>query len=167
MRTLRELEPPSTEEGFAAVEVIPFTRAPRPEPSRAGLFVAAAALLRPGWEAAIQTADRGVPCLIFDWRPDATVDVLAPALAQLRDAVADLRGAVTPLRDAVAVAPVEAALCPHGGGPPRCWCRPPLPGLPLAFAHAHDVDPSRSMLIGASSAHRTLAGALGAHYLEL
>jgi histidinol phosphatase-like enzyme len=61
--------------------------------------------------------------------------------------------------------PVEAALCPHGGGPPRCWCRPPLPGLPLAFARAHDIDLASSVLIGASPAHRTLAGALGARYI--
>ena len=26
--------------------------------------------------------------------------------------------------------PVDAAVCPHGGGPPVCCCRPPLPGLP-------------------------------------
>ena len=42
------------------------------------------------------------------------------------------------------------ALCPHPAGPPICWCRPPLPGLLLAFARAHGVDPSRSTLIGAA-----------------
>jgi D-glycero-D-manno-heptose 1,7-bisphosphate phosphatase len=59
---------------------------------------------------------------------------------------------------------VESALCPHAAGPPRCWCRPPLPGLLLAFARAHGVDPSRSTLLGASAAHRTLATTLGAVY---
>jgi histidinol phosphatase-like enzyme len=58
-------------------------------------------------------------------------------------------------------------MCPHGGGPPKCWCRPPLPGLPLAFARQHRVDPSRSMLIGTGPAHRTLATALGAGYVEV
>ena len=28
-----------------------------------------------------------------------------------------------------------------GGGPPVCWCRPPLPGLLLAFAFEHGLDP--------------------------
>jgi histidinol phosphatase-like enzyme len=59
---------------------------------------------------------------------------------------------------------VETALCPHPAGPPSCWCRPPLPGLPLAFARAHGVDPSRSILVGAGPAHRTLAATLGARY---
>jgi histidinol phosphatase-like enzyme len=63
--------------------------------------------------------------------------------------------------------PVESALCPHGAGPPSCWCRPPLPGLPLAFARAHQVDPARSILIGAGPAHRTLATALGARYVTV
>ena len=61
--------------------------------------------------------------------------------------------------------PVETALCPHGGGPPPCWCRPPLPGLVLAFAREHEVDPVASVLVGTSSAHRTLAGTLGAQFV--
>jgi histidinol phosphatase-like enzyme len=68
---------------------------------------------------------------------------------------------------AVVRGPVEAVLCPHGAGPPRCWCRPPLPGLPLAFAHHHNVDPARSTLIGTSTAHRTLAVTLGARHLSV
>jgi D-glycero-D-manno-heptose 1,7-bisphosphate phosphatase len=62
---------------------------------------------------------------------------------------------------------VEVALCPHPAGPPTCWCRPPLPGLLLAFARANRVDPARSTLIGASPAHRTLATTLGARYIHL
>ena len=42
-------------------------------------------------------------------------------------------------------------LCPHPAGPPTCWCRPPLPGLPLAFAREHGVDPARSVLIGSGA----------------
>jgi histidinol phosphatase-like enzyme len=56
-------------------------------------------------------------------------------------------------------------VCPHGGGPPACWCRPPLPGLPLTFARRAGVDPARSVLIGVSPAHRTLAAALGSTYV--
>jgi histidinol phosphatase-like enzyme len=62
--------------------------------------------------------------------------------------------------------PVESALCPHPAGPPTCWCRPPLPGLPLAFARAQGVDPSGSLLVGTGPAHRTLAATLGARYRE-
>jgi aryl-alcohol dehydrogenase-like predicted oxidoreductase len=141
MRALRELEPPSPDEGFAAVERVAFARAPRT--GRAGVFVAAAAL-----EGANRLEiDPAAPHLVFDWRPGGAagdLDTLAASVA----------------------GPVETAICPHGGGPPSCWCRPPLPGLALAFARAHDVDPARSTLIGTSTAYRTLATTLGARYVE-
>ena len=41
------------------------------------------------------------------------------------------------------------------------------PNLPLAFAHAHGLDPARSVLIGTGPAHRNLAAALGARYVGL
>jgi hypothetical protein len=100
-------------------------------------------LQRPGWE-----ADRDAPHLVFDWNPDGTPDELAAAAATL-------------------AAEVEVAVCAHPGGPPSCWCRPPLPGLPLAFARTHGIDLSRSVLVGTSPAHRTLATTLGARYLPV
>jgi aryl-alcohol dehydrogenase-like predicted oxidoreductase len=151
MRTLRELEPPSEDEGWADVEHMEFTRAPWLGRTHAGVFVAASALTRPGWDEAVREhAD--APHLLFDWIPDGTVDALDEAAADLARHVSGT---------------VERAVCPHGGGPPRCWCRPPLPGLALAFARAHDVDPSRSVLVGTSAAHRTLAATLGARLIDL
>jgi histidinol phosphatase-like enzyme len=79
-----------------------------------------------------------------------TADVLAGDVAQL---------------EARVTGPVEGAVCPHPGGPPTCWCRPPLPGLPLAFARRHGIDPARSIVVGTSPAHRTLANTLGARYV--
>jgi len=58
------------------------------------------------------------------------------------------------------------ALCRHGGGPPVCWCRPPLPGLLLALAHAHDLDLAVSELHGTSRAHRAWATAVGARFFD-
>ncbi len=150
MRTFRELEPPSTDEGFASVETIAFVRRPTASTDRSGVFVAAGALDRPGWERALAQGDRHGPHLLFDWRPDDTPGSLNPAIARVQRR-ADV--------------PVEGALCPHPGGAPTCWCRPPLPGLPLAFARAHDLDPARSTLIGTGPAHRNLAAALGARYV--
>jgi aryl-alcohol dehydrogenase-like predicted oxidoreductase len=58
------------------------------------------------------------------------------------------------------------ALCRHGGGPPVCWCRPPLPGLPLLLAHLHGLDPTASELHGTTATHRTLAAAIGARFVQ-
>ncbi|HEX7312070.1 MAG TPA: aldo/keto reductase [Gaiellaceae bacterium] len=150
MRSVRELEPPSIDEGFAEVEQVPFARMPASTRTRVGVFVAAAVLRGSGWPEALAQSDPAAPHLVFDWSPDGTLDALAPDVARLAADVA---------------APVESALCPHPPGPPSCWCRPPLPGLPLAFAREHDVDPARSILIGAGPAHRTLATTLGARYV--
>jgi aryl-alcohol dehydrogenase-like predicted oxidoreductase len=150
MRAVRELEPPSPDEGFAAVERREFVRASDGR-ARAGVFVAAAALEHPAWQRSLDAGDRTAPHLVFDWRPDGSAEELAPDVERL---AAEVSG------------PVESAVCPHAGGPPRCWCRPPLPGLPLAFARRHGIDPARSVLIGASTAHRTLANTLGARYVS-
>ena len=142
MRAARELEPPAEDEGFARVEQVPFARAPGG--GRPGAFVAAAAA-----PLAVETPD--APHLVFDWNPDGDATALDAAAGRLA---------------ALVSGPVEKALCPHPAGPPTCWCRPPLPGLPLAFARAHGVDPARSVVVGTGPAHRTLAATLGARYAQ-
>ena len=149
MRTVRELEPPSLDEGFAAVEEVDFVRAL--SGVGGGVLVAAAALDRPAWREAVAAADPAAPHLVFDWAPGGE-DAGAEAAARLRRAV---------------TGPVEHAACPHAGGPPRCWCRPPLPGLALAFCRACGLEPARSTVIGCAPAHRTLAAALGARHLDV
>jgi aryl-alcohol dehydrogenase-like predicted oxidoreductase len=148
MRTFRELEPPSGDEGFADVEQVSFVRKPRSVSVGTGVFVAAAALR----EQALERGERRAPHLVFDWVPDGTDETIAADVARLSAQVSG---------------PVEGAICPHGGGPPSCWCRPPLPGLLLAFARAHNVDPSRSTVVGTAAAHKTLATTLGAEYIPL
>jgi aryl-alcohol dehydrogenase-like predicted oxidoreductase len=152
MRTLRELEQPSLDEGFAAVERVPFVRDSSPRAGTAGVLVAAGALPQDGAAATLASVEPNAPHLVFDWRPDGTEDDIADLEAEVARHVSG---------------PVEGAVCPHGGGPPRCWCRPPLPGLALAFARRHGLDPGELRVIGASAAHRTLARALGARYLDL
>jgi aryl-alcohol dehydrogenase-like predicted oxidoreductase len=148
MRAVRELEPPSLDEELTKIEHMAFARASPPDRPRAGVFVAAAVLRAGTWE---PQGDHEAPHLVFDWRPDGAPEELAPLVATL---AAQVSG------------PVESALCPHPAGPPTCWCRPPLPGLLLVFARAHGVDPGRSVLVGTSTAHRTLATTLGARYVS-
>ena len=135
------------------METIAFMRRVAPSGRmRSGVFVAAAALDRDGWEQAIADGDPSAPHLLFHWCPGDAAAALEPGRARLEAAINGF---------------VDVALCPHPGGPPVCWCRPPLPGLPLAFARAHHVDPARSVLIGTGPAHRNLAGALGARYVAV
>jgi hypothetical protein len=151
MRALRELEPPSSDEGFIAVERVPFARASAGG-GRPGVFVGAAATARRGIAQALADAGPAAPHLLFDWTPDDGASALSSEAALIANAV---------------TGSIEVGVCPHPGGPPGCWCRPPLPGLALAFARAHSIDPACSVLIGCSPAHRTLASTLGARYVPL
>ena len=150
MRTLRELEPPSADEGFVAVERVEFARESG-DVGAGGVLVAAAALARRGVSDLLAGADPAAPHLLFDWRPGGSADGLDEQVRLLSRLVSG---------------PVEVGVCPHGGGPPSCWCRPPLPGLPLAFARRRRLDLSLGWVIGASPAHGTLARTLGARYVE-
>ena len=69
MRALRELEPPSIDEGFAAIERVPFARVPL-SGGRPGVFVGAAATKRSGIAQALADAEPAAPHLLFDWTPD-------------------------------------------------------------------------------------------------
>ena len=151
MRALRELEAPTRRRGIRRRRGRAVRSRAASRGLRAGVFIAAAASWQTD-ERALAVGDTGYPRLVFDWSADGIARGLEDLVARL---AAEVEG------------PVEGAFCPHGGGPPVCWCRPPLPGLPLAFARAHDVDPARSVVVGTGPAHRTLAAALGASYVAI
>ena len=117
--------------------------------------------------AAVVSLSAQIPPDAFTAEVLGTVDVTGDPAEALRRLVASSWRVVHRFSTLLAAAvsgPVETALCPHPAGPPTCWCRPPLPGLLLAFARAHGLDPARSLLIGSRPAHRTLATTLGAVY---
>ena len=153
MRALRELEPPSADEGFAARRAACRSCARRAATGRAGVFVAAAALRAPGWEDALERARSAAR---RTWSSTGA-----------RTASATRSPPPSPASRPRSPGRSRARCARTPAGPPICWCRPPLPGLPLAFARAHGVDPARSILIGTGPAHRTLAAALGARYVQV
>jgi hypothetical protein len=126
MRLCHQVEVPRSDEGFAALAVVPFVR----EPDEA---------LAPGRVIAIGgPREDGVATLAIGWRPGATI--------------ADENG--------------DEAICVHPGGPPTCWCRPPLPGLVVAWARRCGVDLAKVTVVGPAPTFRTLAAALGAIWIE-
>jgi aryl-alcohol dehydrogenase-like predicted oxidoreductase len=135
-RMLRNLEAPGIDEGFATLETAPFVRRPRPDRDRGAVFVALDAV-----GSYSMTGDG--PCLVFGWKPGATND----ELARMRELLAR-----------------EVQCCPHPGGPPRCWCRPPLPGLLVEFAERNRVDLTQSTIVGTKPLHAAMARALRASY---
>jgi hypothetical protein len=59
----------------------------------------------------------------------------------------------------------QALICPHRGGPPSCWCRPPLPGLLLEACHQAKLAPTKCTVIGTTETHQMLAATLGATFV--
>jgi len=149
---IRELEPPSLDEGFFDVERIPFVRE-YPEGGVAGTVVALAALgdgsVTDALIPLLRATPQASPSLVYAWEPNSG----AARLQTLRASI-----------DAAGVAagrPVDFAVCSHPGGRPICWCRPPLPAMVIAFAERHRIDLRISKLIGASATDRAMARALG------
>ena len=130
MRAQRELEPPSADEGFVESTQAPFERAPWT--GRGGVFVAASALT----EQAGSGRSRAQTRMPRTWSSTG-----APTEVPRRSGRAARLTGVS--RDRL-----KASSACIRGGPPICWCRPPLPGLPLAFARAQRIDPSRSVVVG-------------------
>lgn len=128
-RMVRDLEPPSADEGFSEIEVVPFARRTRHEGAAIAIAI----------ERLHDAPPPDRPCLLFGWNADR-----APAEAfAARYPAADI------------------AICNHPAGPPVCWCRPPLPGLFLAFAERRAIDPHKTVMYAGSSAHEQMARALG------
>ena len=150
----RSVEPPVVDEGFTAVEERPFVRRPSDGTARA-IMLDYDDLVAPGGGATLERYSRdGWLLFAHAWRPD---------VAAGKTTVAALRDEFERVRSDLGV-PIEIAFCPHEAGPPVCWCRKPLPGSFLEFALRHHVALDRSILVGHSSADRTLAERLGVPY---
>lgn len=154
-RARRSLEPPAADEGFCAIErVVPPELLPfGPIPA---VFVAAAVLdpPYPPHAAALRWLrahiEAGHVPFALAWDPQGA----GPSPEAWARTSAELGHAIPRLS------------CPHPAGAPICWCRPPLPGLAIAAAHAHGLDLSRSVLLGRTAADRSLAQAVGLAFTD-
>ncbi|MBX3229955.1 MAG: aldo/keto reductase [Labilithrix sp.] len=136
-RMERQLERPAEDEGFTSIETIAFARTHAG--ATGGVVI--------GLDDDVTRAPAEGPLLVLGWRPGADEAWCASTLERIRSAV--------PGRE------VELGVCTHADGPPSCWCRPPLPGLWLAFARRRGLDPRASTFVVSTASHRTMATELG------
>jgi histidinol phosphatase-like enzyme len=59
---------------------------------------------------------------------------------------------------------IEVEYCPHAAGPPRCWCRKPLPGLGVALIERHRLNPAACIYVGEGSQDPGFARRFGFDY---
>ncbi len=159
-RYRREFEPPALDEGFVAIEEV---TPPRLAGGRnAGLIVeldGVVWLARPSHPDKIELRSGVREALVAWplvgatlWRPGTTPEVVAAIGTRL----ADLLGRS-----------IDVRACPHPAGPPVCWCRKPMPGLAIALARDHDLDPQRTVVVGRGPADRGFAVRAGMTYASI
>ncbi|MEW5850207.1 MAG: aldo/keto reductase [Myxococcota bacterium] len=168
-------ERPSTDEGLASVEEVPFVRRwPEDFHGRAVLLEYDGILRRSRAGARTPISEDDVEIL-----PGAT-----EALTRWRDAGYALLGTcwlpeieegrltterVTSIfqrTHALLGHTLEVVWCPHRPGPPACWCRKPLPGMGVELIRRHRLDPAQCYVVGRSSADATFARRLGFRLAE-
>jgi aryl-alcohol dehydrogenase-like predicted oxidoreductase/predicted kinase len=157
-RNQRELEPPDPAEGFSQVETLSFARTHDPSMSNRALivwcddvdvFAERVSLLR-------RYHDEGWRLLGLAWRPQIAEKTMTHEQAEAEFAR---------MRASLAV-PIEILYCPHGGGPPVCWCRKPLPGLGVVFIQRYQLDPAQCLYVGAGPQDPGFARRLGFQYRD-
>jgi aryl-alcohol dehydrogenase-like predicted oxidoreductase/predicted kinase len=169
-RAARELEPPQIAEGFAQLDVIRFARGNDPAWSNRAVIL--------GCDGALRRSRSGLP------RPSSADDVetigahrdtLAryqaegwrllsiswePEVTERDRSVDDVERGFDRLRTELAL-DIEFHYCPHGGGPPVCWCRQPLPGLGVLLIDRHHLHPPACTYVGSAPQARAFARRLG------
>ncbi len=137
-RYQRDLEPPDPSEGFSSIEQVPFTRVANPahvnraviawcdDPSQ---LEALAPALR-------EHQDAGWIICVLSWQP---------GIEDGTSTDADVRASFAAVGERAGLR-FDLDICPHGAGPPSCWCRKPLPGLGVALIYRHALDPAQCLL---------------------
>lgn len=156
-RWRREAEPLRADEGFDAIEALPFVRASPASSGAPAILVELDGLvwsgrprapdhvqLAPGAREALQAWSRTHAIAGTSWMPGVSADAFAVLVARL----AELAGV-----------PIRAAHCAHPAGPPVCWCRKPMPGLALLLAGAHDL--AFALCVGRGAADQGFARRAG------
>jgi predicted kinase len=169
----RACEPPDVAEGFASIETQPFIRRPAPDHHSRALVIWCDGVL---WSSnAGHRAPRGAEDAGFvDGRDQILRRYAAegwsliglswlPDIADGRITRDDALQTVDRLASWVGT-PIDVAFCPHGAGPPECWCRKPMPGLGVLMIDRHRLDPAACLFIGEGPQDPGFARRLGMEY---
>jgi aryl-alcohol dehydrogenase-like predicted oxidoreductase len=172
-RAQRELEVPDASEGFQQIEVKPFVRRFDPARRNRAVIVWCDGVIRPRRanaregdsdfdERALPSrramlaryAAEGFRLFGLSWEPQ---------ISEQGVPIADVESEFSQLRARLEI-DIDFRYCPHGGGPPVCWCRKPLPGLGVWLAHHYQLDARQCLYVGTSPQDPPFARRLGFQY---
>jgi aryl-alcohol dehydrogenase-like predicted oxidoreductase/histidinol phosphatase-like enzyme len=174
-RYQRELEAPHPSEGFSRIDARPFERRLDPAFTNRALIVWMDGVLlrsRSGKRVPGSPDDIDVDLvverceIVRRYRSDGWI-VLGlswqPEIAEGTLSISDLQAVFARLRELLDVT-IDVDYCPHGAGPPTCWCRKPLPGLGVVLTQRHRLDPSQCVYVGTGVQDPGFARRLGFQY---
>jgi histidinol phosphatase-like enzyme len=149
----RELEPPDVSEGFSLVEVLPFVRRPQSDFVNRAVVVSCDDVEVLGRMASQlrESRDAGYRLLGVSWQPEIAEGKRSEVVVKAMFARECERLGLD----------VDVECCPHPPGPPRCWCRKPLPGLGVVFVNRYRLDPAQCLYLGAGPHDAGFARRLG------
>jgi len=175
LKYLAGFEPPIADEGFSAIETIPFKRERKGKKgTRKGLLLDVDGTLRTTRSGEIYPNDPddvvllpGRTEILRQWIERGYGLFLVSnqsgvASGQLTSERADEVFARTvELLDL----PVEEILyCPHPAFPVSCFCRKPMPGMGLLLMRKHALDPDQLVMVGDMESDEQFASNIGARY---
>ncbi|HEY8379145.1 MAG TPA: aldo/keto reductase [Nannocystis sp.] len=169
-------EPPDLDEGFSAVEEVPFVRRVDPQFTGRGLLLDVDGTLRktksgeiyprdpddvellPGRREVLQRwVDEGYKLFFVSNQSGvASGQVSAQAVEAAFARTIELLGLPV----------AEVAYCPHPAFPAGCFCRKPLPGLGVMLIQRHRLAREHMLMVGDMDSDRDFARALGIKYAD-
>ena len=171
-RAQRDVEVPDVSEGFAALDVVPFVRRFETGAGNRAVVIWCDGILRPSQagkharepiDPAVTDRlrarlasyqDHGWRLVGLAWEPQIDEGRLSAGEVESQHAALAARLGVD----------ISFHYCPHGTGPPICWCRKPLPGLGVWVAHRFALDVQQSIFVGSSRQDESFARRIGFSY---
>jgi aryl-alcohol dehydrogenase-like predicted oxidoreductase/histidinol phosphatase-like enzyme len=174
-RYQRELEPPDPSEGFSRIDTVAFHRVRDASLTNRAVILWCDGVLRrsrSGQRSPVSEDDveilpfrteilrrcdaEGWRLFALSWQPEIAEETMTPQQVD----------AIVAHTQALLGVPIEVLYCPHGAGPPVCWCRKPLPGLGVVLMEKHRLDPAQCIYVGAGPQDPGFARRLGVQYRE-
>ena len=155
-RHQRELEPPDPAEGFSRIDVVPFERRRDAAMTNRALITWCDDTLIDRGPILRRYRDEGWLLLGLAW---------CPQIADKTMTAEEAEAGFARMRERLGVS-IEVLYCPHAAGPPKCWCRKPLPGLGVVFIERHRLDPSQCIYVGSGPQDPGFARRLGFQYRD-
>lgn len=169
-------EPPCLDEGFAAVDEIPFVRRVDPDHVEKGLLLDVDGTLRTTLSGEFYPRDP---------RDQELLPNRAGTLARWVDAGFSLffvsnqsgvaagqvshdavQAGMLRTAESLGVPITEIVYCPHPAQPIGCFCRKPMPGLGVYLMQRHRLSPEHLVMVGDRETDAGFAAALGVPYVD-